>query len=102
MLYRAYQDTKKPATRVYKLPVYNYLNGAPGWTRTSGPLLRRQRGNTQKSLQTLGETQPDKKNVTQNVTFFSETSPQTSLLKALQALPREELLKLLVETLQNH
>ena len=75
------------------------MNGGRYWTRTSDPLRVKQDSDTQKPLQTLTETQPLQKCVTQNVTRFPETSLETSLSEALQELPKDELLRLLSEAL---
>ena len=76
------------------------LYGAPSKARTCGLLLRRQGGTTQKSPQTLGETDPAENVVTQNVTKNTKNVTREALLEALRGIPREDLLGLLSELLK--
>ncbi len=74
-------------------------NGRGEWIRTTGLFVPNEANDTQKNLQTLGETQPTEKCVTRNVTHFPETSLETSLVEVLRELPKDELLRLLMQAL---
>jgi len=64
-------------------------------------LTASQDSTTQKSPETLGETDPSENDVTQNVTSDTENVTREALLEALKALPREDLLGLLTDILKD-
>jgi len=75
------------------------LAGGDDETRTRDLRRDRPEVTTQNTLQTLGETQPTEKSVTQNVTFLQKNVTQEALVEALKCLSKEELLELLGKVL---
>ena|GEM_PF-2750500 len=55
----------------------------------------------QKSPETLGETDPPKKNVTRNVTPNTENVTPNDLLETLKTLPKEDMIRLLDEVFKD-
>lgn len=76
-------------------------NGAGHEVRTRDIQLGKQDATAQKPLKTLGKIEVNTIGVTQSVTHNTENITQAALLKALQNFPKDQLVQLLIEAIQN-
>ena len=80
--------------------VFAKKDGAGHGVRTRDIQLGKQNNRGQNTLKTLGKTKVTTRGVTQSVTHNTKKDTREALLQVLQALPKDELIYLLTETIK--